>query len=502
MASRFWEGGPSEAARQPDGRPLGRGMASVVGLAALWICLQASGFYPLSLVPSIDGVSAQTVARMHLMYAAAVVACAIGIAVLGGRGRLPFQSPSGSSTLLPAMMGASGFVGHALLMSCRAGTAFFWAQMGIGSLLTGLFVAFAVYLWGGLSSHGISTQAIARVAVSYLVAQIVTAVYYSLCPSSTLLMLLCPLVCSVGAWLGGQAGLPSKEDAPSSSPTSLGGLRDVPWRMVAPALFLVYFGVVFVRLLVGPFNGDADVAGKAFTAFVCCAVFAVIVILIRRVPSAENGLTICLTVLVVLCMVSLVAMLLLDGHEHFYVRRMLVASEHCVEVFIWMALAYAVAAKRVVPAHAFGFYLVGVVAVPWVLSFDVFYLLGLDLVVQGDAILAPAVSIASLVAAFGLIIFLLSSLLQSRPTKRPEDSRWHPGLVEAILADAGLTPRELSVAMLVYRGYSARRIGEELGLAEQTVKTYTTRVYRKLGVHSKQDYIAHIERCASEREAG
>ncbi len=57
----------------------------------------------------------------------------------------------------------------------------------------------------------------------------------------------------------------------------------------------------------------------------------------------------------------------------------------------------------------------------------------------------------------------------------------------------GLTPREREVAAYVFRGYSAKRIAEIDCVSLNTVQSHTRNVYRKLGVHSRQELIDLVE---------
>ena len=51
--------------------------------------------------------------------------------------------------------------------------------------------------------------------------------------------------------------------------------------------------------------------------------------------------------------------------------------------------------------------------------------------------------------------------------------------------DAGLTPREHEILLLIAEGLSNREIGERLFVSENTVKTHSSRVFEKLGVNRR-----------------
>lgn len=57
----------------------------------------------------------------------------------------------------------------------------------------------------------------------------------------------------------------------------------------------------------------------------------------------------------------------------------------------------------------------------------------------------------------------------------------------------GLSERELEVAWLLYRGCTNRQIGEELFIAETTVKKHVTHIYQKLEVYSRKDFRAMVQ---------
>jgi DNA-binding CsgD family transcriptional regulator len=61
------------------------------------------------------------------------------------------------------------------------------------------------------------------------------------------------------------------------------------------------------------------------------------------------------------------------------------------------------------------------------------------------------------------------------------------GRIEALAAEAGLTPRETEVFALTARGCSRSQVTEALVLSEGTVKTHIDHIYRKLGVHTRKE---------------
>jgi NarL family two-component system response regulator LiaR len=61
-------------------------------------------------------------------------------------------------------------------------------------------------------------------------------------------------------------------------------------------------------------------------------------------------------------------------------------------------------------------------------------------------------------------------------------------------ADPGLTPREREVLGLLGRGMANKRIAQELGISEKTVKIHVSRVLHKLGVADRTQAALHAVR--------
>lgn len=85
-----------------------------------------------------------------------------------------------------------------------------------------------------------------------------------------------------------------------------------------------------------------------------------------------------------------------------------------------------------------------------------------------------------------------------RPGEQADDGT--EALFAKIASDFGLTSREKEVTLLLSKGRNKRYISQELGLAEETVKTHMGNVYRKLMVHSQQELIDLVERERTARD--
>lgn len=462
------------------------------GLAALWLCLQSSGYYPLSVSdPSGEG-EPKIVAAYHFIYGVLLVALA-GIAV-GLRQWLKRERIGFGFVLAGA---AAGVVGHGLLILCPVGGS--WAILALGTALVAAFVVVMVLYWGcTLASHGI-TQVLFLLPVSFLCAEAITML-------ATLALVPHEVLVATSALALAASTVIYEKEFPDDVVRGLnqqGSLRGViPWGMVMPVLLLIYFCEIFIRLSTGAFTGTASLDRQFVTAAMAFATFMVVFACLRfsRSADADKVLIAVFSLLMLVYFVALIAMLLFDEQGRYFTNRILVACSHCNEVFLWMVLLSALKKTQASPLVAFVGLVVFALAVPWALSFDVYYLLGLDTFFETRDILVHGVALALMVVAAGTIGFLL--LYAFRAEVRSEDKgavstaaggATPEEMVEEVLAPFGLTPRENEVAGYLARGYSARKIAEALFLSEASIRAHTMHIYRKMDIHSKQEFISYID---------
>ena len=82
-----------------------------------------------------------------------------------------------------------------------------------------------------------------------------------------------------------------------------------------------------------------------------------------------------------------------------------------------------------------------------------------------------------------------ASVVPQTPTEAPAGVARAVGPFASAAPDGGLTPREEHVARLIAEGNTQRRVAELEGITLGTVQSHVKSIYRKLGIHSRQELI-------------
>ena len=113
------------------------------------------------------------------------------------------------------------------------------------------------------------------------------------------------------------------------------------------------------------------------------------------------------------------------------------------------------------------------------------------------------VNAVMLVTAFAMTLGMLWFVRLRPDGAEPESAECAAGAADvseilAAMADAhGLSEREGEVLGLLYRGNTQKKIAERLFLSVSSVQTYAKSLYRKLGVHSRQELIDMVNEAAN-----
>jgi len=74
----------------------------------------------------------------------------------------------------------------------------------------------------------------------------------------------------------------------------------------------------------------------------------------------------------------------------------------------------------------------------------------------------------------------------------PGQAVFVPGEWRSLASGLGLSPRECGIVRAVFDGNSEKDAAMRLGLSPHTVHTYLWRIYRKLGVQSREELLVRV----------
>ncbi len=179
------------------------------------------------------------------------------------------------------------------------------------------------------------------------------------------------------------------------------------------------------------------------------------------------------------------------------------ASYMCFKLLLWIFIVVVAGESNVSVVTAFSLFFVTVATVFMFIVGTalptIVHLVGLDIYGNRQTILL-VVAFALIVATLLVMLRYISANERSVVEASHKTSR-HEAL-EAIAQAHRLTPREVDVASLVLQGHSLKMIAKLLYISDGTVQTHMKNLYRKLGLHSKQELIALVDGASKDAEEG
>lgn len=519
----------------------------VVGMSFFWQFLRDANSMTLFVPCAPFGASLSPRMLVLAFYALALVSAC----VLSASPRVR------SALVRPAPLAVLGVLATALGAGVHAADAFGWAagmavaavQLAEACLLALLFAALTAF-WAGVCSEmmeGGDQRATWGVLGSSLASLVFSFALFTLMPVKSLFPLAIPLAAALLAALygfrfSGRAGGDGRggenaagcdresrrRAAARSAQTASGGRALRLWRPApAQALFAVLVGVLVISTCAKGMY-DVLVAGSIDTSmqlkhFITIAELAAIMLVCLCAAGVERLAFLGWAVLTGGLVTGLALMSFTGSATIMQVGLGTVAAARtCCEAFVFILVASRGAGGRA-PRLALRAF-----AVPELVACLVGYgLLPAALTAAGSegvGALVGFVSVGLGVAVVACAFLLMASFalrgLDGRgdagagaqrvdaaagvdagadvpgrvlADRAPGDRGEVAGRIEALGERCGLTPREREVAAYVFRGYSAKRIAEIDCVSLNTVQTHTRNVYRKLGVHSRQDLIDLVE---------
>ena len=361
--------------------------------------------------------------------------------------------------------------------------------------MVSLFIVAMVLIWGIHLASSKTIIAFGILTTSFLLAQLVVMVASAFAADQCLLVVGEAFICALCAYVTTRnVGIgkiaPVQLDDKQEDKLSL--VKAIPWGMVLPVVLLIYFCEIFIRLRSGAYLGAVEPGRQVITgsiAFVTFAALALVMVFSKQ-RTPEKSLVLAFAWLMLVYLLALLGMLVFDADNRYVTNRILVACAHCDEVFLWMLLIPAIKRSKCSAVSVFSLVVIFTLAIPWALSFDLYYLAGLDVFFATRDVLVYGVAFALVVATTGTVGFLLIYALRAPAgTVRDASLDMESQRVSEILSPYGLTVREFEVAQYLAQGHSARKIAEEMYLSEASIRAHTQHIYRKMAIHSRQEFL-------------
>ncbi len=362
-----------------------------------------------------------------------------------------------------------------------------------------VFVVLTV-MWGersvALDPRTMALGAVSSFAVSFplidlihLLHGIPRAVVLSLVP---LLSALCwRIACGAGWSKGNAPGIPNSRQPEEKAPLPMALLVVMGIFMVAGG---VVRGLVYTELGGGPFHGNAfqNVATILFAAlvFLYCALGG----------SQKRSFQLLWSLAAVLFFAGLLLMTGIDGNTHFNTGgEIVIMGRTVLGLIYWIMLCDVARSRPDVPGTVFSFVFVLVEVVSAFLGY-----IAIPIAMEQMG-MAPQGQSGVLVGAVAFILIITAILFFNRPQAQlqgvPREAAPTgdaPGADPSAAARNGLfashhlTEREVEVADLLAAGNSQKRIAEELQVSIGTVQSHVKNIYRKLDVHSRQEFLDEL----------
>lgn len=470
-------------------------------MALFWFPLHMSSYYPISLALSAPDVSEESIILYHVVYSVVLV-CLIVSALLARRALETHFESSRSLSIAAMLCGCAGTL--LFLFSRQVSEALAAMCMTMGIVLIAIYVVCSTIMWGARLARLDARSAFTCGFLSYAIFNVlfgiatvfdfqegilsVAPVLSGLC----LVLLICP--------------------APREPAMALADLRGISRSFLVAAVVLIWLGMFFVKLLTLMQVG-VTFSGRSTTYHLITALSALVIALLLAALAANKKSSmrlvpaIAFSVLVLAYLATfLLTILGLEADALSFVgKRIMVGSEHCVEVLLFVMCATIVGRRNISSTLIFGLYILLAMALPQVIANDLISQAVLpDSIFRSDWAV-PLVAIASFVVACVAVLVFVSHSIRSDTRKSAADEgavaapmplnipeNWDELLCGRALDGLDLTPREFDVALCAYRGMSARKTAELLFVSTSTVKTHTSHLYAKLDIHTKQDLIEYI----------
>ena len=450
---------------------------AVAGFALYWPQLRSFEFSAL-----LNGYANQAFATHVMLIAVLVFLVVFGLAMVSRRRLLePRLTRRSRGVLLVCCLGSLG--GACTLLAPHCGI-LYPALFVLGAAGIALGYLCLTLAWATtFASMGVG-RSLKLLAWGYAAASLVPLTDLLPLPVGVTLTVLSPVLSSL-AWYKGPHAVEAEVDY------SFAGFRLLPLPLIAMIAFFLLVGRLTLGLIV---SVDAQIVlpVRLFDAAMGLVVMLCIVIVLRSRGDEGWGLAIKVAwVVLVTLFVAGMLFLVFDSPRYLLAGEGVVAAGfNCFEFVLWSLLVGITARSRLSVAVTFGCVFSLCKLVPMacgkLLVPEMARLLGWE---RGGVQLAPLMLVMVLLLVSTTFFFLAFKGLdfdrKHDAAQKIADRRIPDGLVRLY----GLTPREAEVMGYVLNGFSYQKAADEMGVSLSTVQSHVKNLYRKTGVHTRDELI-------------
>lgn len=460
-----------------------------VGFSMTWVLLQPSSI-PRSLVLS---------GAFYDVWYGILLGSLIGAGILAVcvRRRVePFVEKHRLATFIIAMLSVVGF----LLLSLAESAPFPEALCVAAALL--LAVGNLALLLGWIVSifqlgHNEARIVVAASVVAYA---LLRSVCFQLGDALVVLDGFAPMVSGL-FWLVFAAMVKTENREEGSAPRrnvdyDVSVLRKIPLFLVGPlALCLVCGRVtmgVFFGVVAQPPN-DTMLLRNALIALMAVAFLVAVV----RLSDKKRIMLVAWIPPTALLLFGQILILAFGSEQLFTSSAAITSALMCIEALVLILLLQFAQERSASPVLVvgLGYVILRIVPIAIQRSFAM-HLVTLFAVPEGSLVLVVITAVMAVIT--GLLVFFFRFALEAGdsngPTLENEAAAVTPSEACRMLGEeAGLSPRETDIIVLVSEGNSQKRVSEKLGISYGTVQWYMKLIYRKLDIHSKQELVDLVE---------
>lgn len=473
--------------------PFGRSqIMAIVGMATIWTAVHNQLMYPVTFTYVKEG--GPTAVALYLAFAVLELAACAGVFAT----RRHIEQALFSKPARIAAIGCLGALGSALVVGCDFSST--WSSLGVAvglalfSLYTPVyFVFWATRLEGlGNGTHaGGHTVALAAVA-SYALFCLFTAARLMLGVHASLVGPLYPLIGAALATFTAHR-TPSRE-----LPTGSFSLHQLPLNITAASLAFVYLCSLIITLL-NPTASLSEYPPRREVLYLLdAALFAAVALIYLRHPNALRRCSMQAFAVLSIYLVGAVLLTALGAVQALGVGNFAaIAGKNAFDLFILLLLLVGMHTHHVRPVGPIAAYFAIVLLVPHLVSVLLTYHGSLAQLAGADAfpVVALIVTAAFLMSTTANVVLIF--FVARMPKEAPDEGRQSHGVPAAICEQAqaawGLSAREGDIMRMACTSASTAKIASTLCIAESTVYTHLKRIYRKAGVHSRQELVDLVE---------